>query len=201
MTTNVKDSICIIPARGGSRRIPRKNIRPFHGRPIIEYAIDSAKAAEVFERIYISTEDAEISEIAKRNGAEVITRPRDLAQDHVGTQTVMMHACEALHLKGTEAVCCLYATTPLLNYADLRWAFYMKLLRMCSYVIAVSTEPLADAGAFYFGGANEFLKGFPLYMMQSAIYPLPAERCQDINTLEDWTKAETMYAALQQEAQ
>ena len=82
--------IAVIPARGGSKRIPRKNIREFAGRPMIAYAIDAAHASGLFDHVLVSTDDAEIAQIAQRHGAEVpFKRPPELADDHTPTVHVL----------------------------------------------------------------------------------------------------------------
>ena len=87
--------LCVIPARGGSKRIPRKNIRPFAGRPIIAYSIDAARESGLFDRIMVSTDDAEIAEVAHGVGAEIpFLRPAELADDYVGTNAVVTQAIQ-----------------------------------------------------------------------------------------------------------
>lgn len=118
-------NIAIIPARGGSKRMPRKNISDFHGQPIIYYPIKVALDSGLFERVFVSTEDAEIADVAKRGGAEIVERPLALADDHTGTQAVMRHALECLRTMDVfpEFACCIYATTPFLhkNYLIEGW--------------------------------------------------------------------------------
>ena len=110
-------NIAIIPARGGSKRIPRKNIRVFHGKPMIAYSIEAAKAAECFDHIIVSTDDNEIAEVAKKYGAEVpFIRPLCLADDFSTTLDVIKHAiswCKENKME-IENVCCIYATAPFL---------------------------------------------------------------------------------------
>ena len=131
-------AICVIPARGGSKRIPRKNIRTFHGTPMIGWSIAAARACHLFDRIVVSTDDAEISEIALTLGAEVpFSRPDNLANDHTGTVPVVTHAVEALDLDSDVAVCCLYATAPFVQATDLREG--LRLLQAgASYAMAVT---------------------------------------------------------------
>ena len=93
----VNKRIAVIPARGGSKRIPKKNIRDFLGKPIISYSIEIAKKSKLFERIIVSTDDSEISKIAEQYGAEVpFLRPRNLADDYTGTHDVVGHAVKWL---------------------------------------------------------------------------------------------------------
>jgi pseudaminic acid cytidylyltransferase len=115
-------SIAIIPARGGSKRIPRKNIRDFCGKPMIAWPIEAARASGCFERIVVSTDDEEIAAVARACGAEVpFMRPAMLADDHATTLDVMEHALQALSCsEAQDFACCIYATTPFLAPADLR---------------------------------------------------------------------------------
>ena len=81
--------LCVIPARGGSKRIPRKNIRPFCGKPILAYSIEAALETGLFDRVMVSTDDEEIAEVAQAHGAEIpFLRPGELADDHTGTNAV-----------------------------------------------------------------------------------------------------------------
>ena len=115
-------SVAVIPARGGSKRIPRKNIKAFSGMPMIAYAIKAAKESGLFDHIVVSTDDAEIAEVATRFGAEVpFLRPPELANDIVATVPVIVHAileCEKLSWY-PDFVCCIYPCVPFLNSADL----------------------------------------------------------------------------------
>ena len=109
--------LAVIPARGGSKRIPRKNIKPFAGRPIIGYSIEAACASGLFDRIVVSTDDDEIAAVARAEGAETpFIRPAALADDHTGTLAVVAHAIDSLVCEGFAAshVCCIYPTAPLL---------------------------------------------------------------------------------------
>ena len=125
-------NIAIIPARGGSKRIPRKNIREFAGKPMIAHAIDAAHRSGLFDRIVVSTDDEEISTIAKIHGAEVpFMRPAELADDFVGTTPVVRHALETLGAQGAviEFACCIYATAPFVIMVSgrkriWRWALF-----------------------------------------------------------------------------
>jgi len=119
--------IALIPARGGSKRIPHKNIRPFHGKPLIAYSIEAARACGLFDRILVSTDDSEIAEVAQAHGAETpFIRPPELSDDHSGTDAVVRHTIGWLSETGAtpEAVCCIYATAPFLTPERLRqgWA-------------------------------------------------------------------------------
>lgn len=110
-------NIAIIPARGGSKRIPRKNIKEFHGKPMIAYSIDAAVNSQCFDKIIVSTDDAEIAEVAIKHGAEVpFMRPADISDDYATTLDVIKHAIEFTESQGwaVKNVCCIYATAPFL---------------------------------------------------------------------------------------
>lgn len=116
-------NICLIPARGGSKRIPRKNIRSFCGKPMIAWSIKAAQDSGAFDQILVSTDDVEISEVARDHGAEVpFLRPDYLADDQASTQDVITHALDWVSKQGANcaALCCLYATAPFVQPEDLR---------------------------------------------------------------------------------
>lgn len=118
--------IAVIPARGGSKRIPRKNIKLFHGKPLIAYSIEVAKKSKLFDHIIVSTDDEEIAGIAKEYGAEVpFIRPTELSNDFATTADVVNHAIEFFTNKGedVEFVCTIYATAPLLEADYLQKGF------------------------------------------------------------------------------
>ena len=134
--------LAVIPARGGSRRVPRKNVRPFLGRPMIAWAIDAARASGAFDRIVVSTDDDDIAAAAKAAGAEVpFRRPAALADDHTPTRPVIAHAIEALGDDDAEAVCCLYATAPLVDPEDLGRGLARLRAGAASYVFPVVPFP------------------------------------------------------------
>ena len=114
--------IAIIPARGGSKRIPGKNIKLFHGKPMIAYSIEAAKKSGCFDKIIVSTDDHEIADIARRYGAEVpFIRPAEIADDHATTMDVIQHAigwCESQNIT-VDLLCCIYATAPFISSNDL----------------------------------------------------------------------------------
>jgi pseudaminic acid cytidylyltransferase len=113
-------TLAIIPARGGSKRIPRKNLRVFCGKPMIVWSIEAAQESGCFERIVVSTDDEEIAEVAREHGAEVpFMRPAELSDDHTGTTPVVAHAARSCDAADDDLVCCIYATTPFLRAEDL----------------------------------------------------------------------------------
>lgn len=110
-------NIAIIPARGGSKRIPRKNIKEFHGKPMIGYSIEAALNSGCFDKVIVSTDDVEIADIAIKYGAEVpFMRPANIADDYATTLDVIKHAIEFTEQQawGVKNVCCIYATAPFL---------------------------------------------------------------------------------------
>ena len=119
-------SICIIPARGGSKRIPRKNIRDFCGKPIIAYSIETALQSGLFDQVVVSTDDVEIADISRQYGAETpFMRPAALADDFTGTGVVFGHGVRMLRDAGAQIdyACCIYPTAPLLQCKYLRKGF------------------------------------------------------------------------------
>jgi N-acylneuraminate cytidylyltransferase len=115
--------LAVIPARGGSKRIPRKNIRSFCGKPMIAWSIEAAKASGLFDHVLVSTDDAEIAEVSRQWGAEVpFVRPAELSDDHAGTTEVIAHAIRWGLEQGWDvtAVCCIYATAPFVHVEDLK---------------------------------------------------------------------------------
>ena len=118
--------LCVIPARGGSKRIPRKNIREFGGKPMIAWSIKAAKDSECFDRIIVSTDDEEIADVSQHWGADVpFLRPLELADDFAGTTPVVSHSVQWYLDHGHEltAVCCLYATAPFVEPSDIRLGY------------------------------------------------------------------------------
>ena len=115
--------IAVIPARGGSKRIPRKNIKHFCGKPMIAWSIQVAKQSKLFDQIIVSTDDQEIAVIAKSYGAIVpFIRPSDLSNDYAGTTEVIAHATQWALDQNWEisAICCIYATAPFMQSEDLK---------------------------------------------------------------------------------
>ena len=115
--------IAVIPARGGSKRIPRKNIKNFCGKPMIAWSIKVAILSELFDKIIVSTDDDEIAEVARQCGAIApFIRPKDISDDYTGTTAVVAHATNWAIKQGynLDAVCCIYATAPLIQVDDLK---------------------------------------------------------------------------------
>lgn len=134
--------IAIIPARGGSKRIPRKNIKLFHGKPMIAYSIEAAQKSGCFDKIIVSTDDQEIAEVALAYGAEVpFLRPADIADDHASTMDVMEHAIDWCKDHGLDAefVCCIYATAPFITPASLQRGLTKMRTNKFSYAFTATT--------------------------------------------------------------
>lgn len=224
--------LAIIPARGGSKRIPRKNIKPFCGKPMIAWSIEAARASGCFDRIIVSTDDSEIAEVAKVWGAEVpFMRPAELSDDYTGTIPVIAHAVDWMSRKvdAVDFACCVYATAPFVLPEDLRRGFDVLLESGADYAFSVTRYPspiqrairitaeqrvemfspeyfntrsqdleeaFHDAGQFYWGSRTAWLTGKPLFSRDAAPVLLPRHRVQDIDTEEDWMRAELMFTAL-----
>jgi pseudaminic acid cytidylyltransferase len=140
-------AICVIPARGGSKRIPRKNIKDFCGKPMIQWSIEAARDSDIFSQIIVSTDDDEIAEVAKSLGARVpFKRPAELSDDYTNTTDVISHATSWAINEGLDAaiVCCLYATSPFVRYSDLVEAHRIITSEEWQYVFSASeyTSPI-----------------------------------------------------------
>jgi len=222
-------NIAVIPARGGSKRIPRKNIKLLYGLPVIAYAIKVAKESEIFDDIIVSTDDEEIAEIAMNFGATVPwMRPKDLSDDHATTVSVMQDAVKKLKLNliNLESICCIYPVTPLLkpNFLsqglkilnDGDWNYVFSGLKVSTHpqkffslgtskevemlfpeYEASRTQDLAnfyhDAGQFYWGRTSSWESGLPIFSSSSTIIEIPSELSVDIDTLDDWYRAERLF--------
>ena len=137
-------NVAIIPARGGSKRIPRKNIKPFHGKPMIAYSIEAAVASGCFDKVIVSTDDTEIAEVAEQYGAEVpFLRPVNISDDYATTMDVMHHAITwCMDNDWTvDAVCCLYATAPFVTPEYLKQGFDKLNKGLFEFVFSAATFP------------------------------------------------------------
>lgn len=226
-------NIAVIPARGGSKRVPRKNIRPFRGKPIIAYSIEAAKASGLFERIIVSTDDPEVAEVAKEWGAEIpFMRPAHLADDHTVTAAVILHALQWAMDAGLAPthVCCLYATAPFMLSKDIQQALELMTAQEADHCfpLAHHSAPIQralkrddqgrvqmfhpenrdvrsqdfepayyDAGQFYWSLSDALLQNVPVFSNSSIGLVIPQWRICDIDTLEDWRRAELMHEVLE----
>ncbi|MCR4331266.1 MAG: hypothetical protein NUV34_00960 [Sulfuricaulis sp.] len=192
--------VAIITARAGSKRIPGKNKRMFHGKPIIEYPIAALKAVKVVDQIVVSTDDDDIRDIAWANGARYLEREPEFAGDAVQTREVMIREVDRLGLKDNDEVCCVYPTAAMLTPGDIEWGQLLMWARPALFVASIGTQPLGDAGMFYWALAAHWKNlEIPMFGIRTAFFPIEPERVCDINTPEDWTRAEAMYAALHQD--
>lgn len=222
-------NVAIIPARGGSKRIPRKNLKPFDGVPMIARSIRTALDSGLFDQVVVSTDDEEIAELAQAHGAQVpFLRPAELADDFTGTAAVVVHALQ--QLPHFDYACCVYATAPLLQarflrqglelleqHPDKSFAFSVtdfgfpvqRALTLDGQGALTALYPefrntrsqdlpaaFQDAGQFYWGRSEAWQRGEILYSPASLPVILPRHLVQDIDTAEDWKRAEYLYAAL-----
>ena len=224
--------VAIIPARGGSKRILKKNIKNFCGKPIISRVINIAKKSKIFNKIIVSTDDKKIASISKKYKAEVpFVRPYSLANDKAATLDVIVHAIKWLISKGyrpTE-VCCIYPTAPLTQIKDLKSSLKELKSGKWNYIFSATSfgypifralkknsknnlkivfskkihnrsqdleETYHDAGQFYWGDAKTWLAKKKILSIKSKMILLPRWRVQDIDTIDDWKKAEIIYKLL-----
>ena len=188
-------AIAIIPARGGSLRIPGKNKRMFHGKPIICYSIEAAQRSGLFEGVIVSTDDDDIANIAHKAGAAIHMRPAVLCSDDVGTQVVVQHLASKLYAETPfRRVCCIYATAPLMDWRDIGRA-HSEIDDNHDFAMTVCDDPLSDAAQVYWSRTH-YIMGKPLIGSRTAMIPVDKRRVCDINTEEDWMRAERMYAEL-----
>ena len=220
-------NLAVIPARGGSKRIPRKNIKPFCGKPMIAWSIEAALASGCFDRVIVSTDDEEIAAVAREYGAEVpFMRSAELADDYAGTTPVIRDAilryaelCEM-----PTFVCCLYATAPFVQPADLQQGLAtLQQADDAAYAFSVTSFPAPiqralrvnqqgrvemfqpenfhtrsqdlepafhDAGQFYWGRSQAWIAEQIIFSSHSLPVVLPSYRVQDIDTPDDWIRAE-----------
>lgn len=134
--------LAVIPARGGSKRIPMKNVVPFHGKPIIAWSIEAALKSGCFDDVIVSTDSDGIAQVAREYGACVpFMRPADLSDDHTGTVSVIAHTVQWLRARGKPVteVCCIYATAPLIRPSELREGLHLLVKGPCDYVFSATT--------------------------------------------------------------
>lgn len=224
--------LAVIPARGGSKRIPRKNIKMFCGKPMIAWSIEAALGCGCFDQVVVSTDDEEIADVARRYGALVpFMRPAELADDQTGTIPVIRHAVEWFNHQAApvESACCLYATAPFISSVDLRRGLDKLQGSDCDYAFSVTSyafpiqrairiqdgrvemfepenfntrsqdleEAYHDAGQFYWGKAHAWINESPIFTPRSLPIFLPRHQVQDIDTPEDWVRAEWLFKAMQ----
>jgi len=227
-------NLCVIPARVGSKRINKKNIKNFLGKPIIAYSIETAINSKLFDKVIVSTDDKNIAKIANSYGAETpFMRPKELSDDLTIINDVIKHSISWLQDKGLHInyVCCIFATAPFIKESYLRQG--LELLRNSnqSFAFSVTSFPFPvqrafkindnnismlypehtlsrsqdlaeayhDAGQFYWGRPQAFLDGINMFSKKSIPIMLPRYLVQDIDTIEDWRRAELMYKTIDME--
>ncbi len=225
--------VAIIPARGGSKRIPKKNIKTFCGKPLIAYSIEVALSSKLFDKVIVSTDDEEIKKVALEYGAEVpFIRPKELSDDFTGTGEVIEHTLKYLQDQGEdiECVCTLYATAPLLQKKYLIQGYTELLSSDAVHSFSATSMPFPiqrtfkineqgrcqmfqpehfqtrsqdleeayqDAGQFYFTRLDKASKEV-MFGKDSIPIILPRFLVQDIDTPQDWLRAEIMYKVIQE---
>lgn len=151
-------NLAIIPARGGSKRIPNKNIKPFAGKPIIAYSIEAAKKVNIFDRIIVSTDSQQIANVAVQFGAEVpFLRPSELANDFIGIDDVMLHALNWLQENddlNVEYFCCIFATAPFIRPQDIRMGYDLLKKKKATTAFSVTTFDYPIFRALKLNGAG-----------------------------------------------
>ena len=226
-----KDAIAIIPARGGSKRIPRKNIKEFFGKPLIAYSIEIALSSGLFSKVVVSTDDEEIAKVAKEYGAEVpFMRSAELSDDFATSGDVVKDAIKKLQEMEEEFkyVCTIYATAPLLEESYLKEGYEQLKNSDARMAFSATSMPFPiqrtfkitkdgrckmftpehfstrsqdleeayqDAGQFYWERVDAQVKDIP-FGSESIPIILPRYLVQDIDTLEDWKRAEIMYEVI-----
>jgi len=217
-------NLAVIPARGGSKRIPRKNIKFFKNKPLIVWSIEAAKKSKCFDKIIVSTDDQQIAEIAKDHGADVpFLRPKELADDYTIDWLFINQK------KVFKNVCCIYATAPLIQIEDLKKSLTMLESSQEDIYVFVATsypfpihrsisidekgyssmfypdkfqvrsqdlkEAFHDAGQFYWAKSQSWNNIENIFQGSKPLV-IPRWRVQDIDTDEDWIRAEKLFDLL-----
>ena len=221
--------VAVIPARGGSKRIPKKNIKKFFGKPIISYSIKAAIDSKLFDKVIVSTDCENIAQVAINYGAEVpFMRPKELSGDFLGTHEVVGHTLKWLEDFGdvVDYACCIYATAPMIEGSDLIKGYDLIKTEKWKAVIAATKysypvfrsfkklpngglemvfpehynsrsqdlpEVYHDAGQFYWAKAQEWKNKPGGFSENNTIIELSNYLVQDIDTIEDWNRAEKIY--------
>jgi N-acylneuraminate cytidylyltransferase len=224
--------IAVIPARGGSKRIPRKNIKCFHGKPMIAWSIIAALESNLFDQVIVSTDDEEISSISNEYGASTpFIRPKDISDDFSTTADVMSHAVKWMYESDylLDSICCIYPAAPFVQINDLKDSWKIFKSNSCEYVFTAtafqssifrgfkviennSVEMIYpelfesrsqdlpavyhDAAQFYWGKPLAWLEGKRIFAKHSQAFLLPNYRVQDIDTEDDWRRAELIASSL-----
>lgn len=188
--------IAIVPARGGSQRIPRKNIRDFQGKPMLQRPVEAALESCLFDQVVISTDDDEIADLAHSLGCALHRRKTD--DGTRGTQelaAVVLDKFQKLY-GDVDQACVIYPCSPMLRAQDLIVSHRMLTPRVQWVISWLDAEGIdADAGCLYWGRSWSFLEHNPL-TERPAYFPADPARFIDINTFDDLAQAEVMFNAL-----
>ena len=228
----MNDCIAIIPARGGSKRIPKKNIKIFSGKPMIYYSIVNALKSKCFKRVIVSTDDDLIAKISIKYGAEILfKRPKILSTDKALTRDVVNHTINYMNKINVkfDYACLIYPTAPLIQMNKILQGYKIiksnkfdfaftvtehqypiqrsfkinkknqvkMLYPKYRYVMSNKLDKIYhDAGQFYFGKKDSFLKYKPTFGKKSFPIMLPKSQVQDIDDMDDWKIAENLFKTL-----
>ena len=225
--------IAIIPARGGSKRIPKKNIKIFNGKPMIVWAIEKVKESKFFDQIVVTTDDAGIMEIANKHGAKTpFKRSKELSDDFTITVPVIANAiieCEKLEWK-IDYACCVYPCSPFIKVEDFEKSYNKMIQGDFEFIYPVTEyrHPIQramsfnkkgmmelefsesnkartqdykklyhDTGQFYWGTRNAWVNQKKMHTDGTA-FVTPSWRIVDIDTEDDWTRAELLYKLIEE---
>lgn len=191
-------NIAIIQARGGSKRLPRKNVLPFRGRPIVAYTVEAAGRSGLFEVVVVSTEDEEIQAAVQGLECEIHRRPPKLASDTARVVDVLREVLDEQGRGGREFdfLCCLYPTAPMRDAQDIKTAYTVLVEQQMDYCIGVVVHReggkriVVDNGSMYWVRVGAFLAAGELVGPKAAGYVMPRWRSVDIDEREDLNLAE-----------
>ncbi len=210
--------IVVITARLGSKRLKKKNIKDFFGKPVISYPIDVCKKLKFFKNVFVSTESKVISNIAKKYGAKVpYLRPKSLADSKTGTLPVIRDFIKKLKIPMNTTICCVYPVTPMINEKLLKKSYKIYKNSSSEFLVPIirsqykksqafqlnknkivkknnSNKYYTDAGQFYFGKAKSFINSKSLlFSKDSKGLVIKTNDAIDVNTIADWKKLKLMY--------
>tara|TARA_A100000164_G_scaffold381731_1_gene435059 strand:- start:2601 stop:3272 length:672 start_codon:yes stop_codon:yes gene_type:complete len=211
----MKDSIAIIPARGGSSRIKFKNKKFFFGKPVIAYAILTAKKSSLFKKVIVTTDDLKIAKISKKYGASVdFMRPKFLSKNEVGVLRVIKHAIMFYEKKKLRAknICCILPVSPLLNVQKIREGYKLLKTKNINFVFSATVSNLknkkffilnekkkikkiiykfrkdafSDAGQYYWGKRFSWINERKIFSHKSLAVKMMSDEAIDVNDMKDW---------------